>query len=443
VCFRKTTDSHRFSSVCSCSRLELVCIHSTIITTIIYVLTAAGIFKPNILPTVLDQYEEHEDYIQITRNGERVIVSHEVTTSRISGLFFAFVNIGALLGIGTSYAAKLVGFWLAFLIPGIIYFLLPVLLMVTKNKTKRAKPKGSEIDDFFKVIGMSLAMNKGKLFRKGFFEAAKPSNLAARGITQFRGKPISWTDKFVEDVRRTLDACGMFLWFPIWFLNDGGIGTLASSQAGGMTKGKGGTNDVLGNFNPLTIIFFIPLLTYIIYPTLERFHMMPGRITRITFGFTLAWISSVIGAILQWKVYTTHPCGYFATKCPDKTIDGVSPLSIWSQVPIFMLGAMSECFCQVTAYEIAYARAPKNMKALVMAILLFMNALSSAIALIVTPFIKDPTLIWAWVGPAVAMLVVSIIFYIQYRKMNNDEFMISEQLREAEGTEPDVERKLA
>jgi dipeptide/tripeptide permease len=292
------------------------------------------------------------------------------------------------------------------------------------------KPNGSELDDFFKIIGISLANNRSRLFRKGFFEGAKPSNLAARGITHFRGKPISWTDKLVEDVRRTLNACAMFLWFPIWYLNDGGIGIIANIQAGAMTKGKAATNDVLGNFNPLTIIFFIPLLTYVIYPNLERLHMMPGRITKITFGFTLAWISSVIGAILQWKVYTTHPCGYRATSKSCDPELGVSPLSVWTQVPIFMLGAMSECFCQVTAYEIAYARSPKNMRALVMSIFLFMNALSSIIALIATPALEDPTLVWAWLGPAIAMFVVSVIFYIQYRKMNSDEYMLKAATQE-------------
>lgn len=387
----------------------------------------SGIFKPNILPTVLDQYEAHEDYTAVTKNREQVIVSYELTTSRISSLFYAFVNIGALIGIGTSYAAKLVGFWLAFLVPGALYFMLPILLVVTKRSTKRMPPNGSTLDNFFKIIGISLKNNKDKVFRKGFFEGAKPSRLASRGVTQFRGKPISWHDKDVEDVRRTLKACAMFLFFPVWYLNDGGIGIIANIQAGAMTKGAAATNDVISNFNPLTIIWFVPLLTYIIYPTLERLRMMPGRITRITFGFTLAWISSVIGAILQWKVYTTHPCGYYATTDDLCKADrGVSPISVWSQIPIFVLGAMSECFCQVTAYEIAYARAPKNMRALVMSIFLVMNALSSLVALIVTPALKDPTLVWAWLGPAIAMFVISIIFFVLYRKMNSDEFMLKE-----------------
>jgi dipeptide/tripeptide permease len=187
---------------------------------------------------------------------------------------------------------------------------------------------------------------------------------------------------------------------------------------------NGAPNDLLSNFNALAIIVFIPFLTGVVYPILGRFNLMPGRITRITFGFTLAWISSVIGAITQWYIYKTSPCGHFASKCNIGT--GVSPLSIWVQLPNVILGAISECFCQVTAYEIAYARSPKNMKAMVMSVFLFMNALSSALAQIMTPAVKDPNLVWVWASPAITLFVVSVVFYWRYRYMNSDEFMTTE-----------------
>jgi dipeptide/tripeptide permease len=200
---------------------------------------------------------------------------------------------------------------------------------------------------------------------------------------------------------------------------------------------KGVPNDLIGNFNSLTIIIFIPILSYVIYPTLTRFNMMPGRITRITFGFTLAWISSIAGALTQLYVYRTSPCGWQATN--EKTCKQVSPLSVWIQIPMISLGAISECFCQVTAYEIAYARSPKNMKALVMSIFLFQNAISSAIAQIVIPAIKDPMLIWVWAAPAICLFILSILFFIRYRRLNDDEFMTDEALAVDSASETEVE----
>ena len=88
---------------------------------------------------------------------------------------------------------------------------------------------------------------------------------------------------------------------------------------------------------------------------------------------------------------------------------------------------MSECFCQVTGYEIAYARSPKNMKAIVMSIFLFMSALSSAVAQIMVPILKDPYLVWVWSSPPVVLFLLSFVFYWQFRWMNKDNFMTYEE----------------
>lgn len=73
--------------------------------------------------------------------------------------------------------------------------------------------------------------------------------------------------------------------------------------------------DLLNNFNPLTIIVAIPILNYGLYPMLRHYKINFTRIQRITFGFVIAAISSVIGAIIQWRVYETSPCGWHATGC--------------------------------------------------------------------------------------------------------------------------------
>lgn len=98
-----------------------------------------------------------------------------------------------------------------------------------------------------------------------------------------------------------------------------------------------------------------------------------------------------------------------------------------------MLGAMSECFCNVTAYELAYARSPPGMKSLVMALFLASTALSYALGEIISPAIKDPYLIWIWAGPAIALFVQTIIFWFRYKRFNDDEFMTYEDPEKIEG----------
>ena len=92
-----------------------------------------------------------------------------------------------------------------------------------------------------------------------------------------------------------------------------------------------------------------------------------------------------------------------------------------------VLAALSECFANVTGYELAYSRAPAGMKGLVVAIFLFMSALSSAIGEILLPATKDPWLIWIWAAPAIALALQTVVFWVRFRSLNQEQFMLSEE----------------
>ncbi|KAJ5817115.1 hypothetical protein N7447_009348 [Penicillium robsamsonii] len=371
----------------------------------------AGIFKPNISPTVLDQHKSQTPYLKTLKSGETVIVDPETTNTRTMLLFYMFVNIGAFFMLATTYAEKYVGFWLAYLLPGIIYFLLPLLLLAVYKRTKKQPPSGNrELAEAFKIGWTALVQNKFQFWRKDFWDSAKPASLRSKGIE------VSWTDISVLKVAKTVEACDIFWFFPIYNLNDGGIGSVSTNQGASMIT-NGAPNDVLNNFNPLTLIVAIPILTFVIYPFLERRKLKPGPITRMTIGFVIAIIGGIVGALVQWKVYQLSPCGSHASTC-----DEVADISIWWQIPNTSLSAISECFANVTAYEVAYARAPKSMKGIVVAIFLFMTALSSALGEILIPAIADPWLIYIWGGPAVALAIQTVIFWFRFKHMNSENY---------------------
>ena len=159
----------------------------------------AGIFKPNIAPTVLDQHRHQKQYTKSLKSGEKVIVDPELTTTRTMLIFYGFVNIGAFFMIATTYAEKYVGFWLAFLLAGIIYFLLPVLLALIYKKTYKVPPSGSsDLTHAAKIVSFALRRSRFRVWRKDFWDGARPSLLAQQGIR------VDWTDKLVDEVRRTM-----------------------------------------------------------------------------------------------------------------------------------------------------------------------------------------------------------------------------------------------
>lgn len=159
----------------------------------------AGIFKPNIAPTILDQHRQKHPYVKTLKSGERVIVDPETTTTRTMLIFYGFVNVGAFFMIATTYAEKYVGYWLSFLLSGIIYFLLPILLVAVYKKTHKEPPSGrSELVQAAKITGWALRRNQFQVWRKDFWDAAKPDKLRSTGIQ------VGWSDKAVEDVARTI-----------------------------------------------------------------------------------------------------------------------------------------------------------------------------------------------------------------------------------------------
>ncbi|KAI5303224.1 hypothetical protein KEM56_007775, partial [Ascosphaera pollenicola] len=263
-------------------------------------LNLIGLFKCNIYPTVIDQIKHHKAYIKITKKGERVIVDPQATIDKVTVTYYALINIGAFFAVATSYAENRVGYWLAYLFPTIIYFLTPIVLVGAYKKTIKVPPAGSVLKDTYKVLRLAIKRNGWRGFgRSGYLNAARPSVLVSEDHIM---TPVTWTDGFVEDISRTFDACSIFIFFPIYNLSDGGIGNALTNQAGSMTK-KGAPNDLLSNFNSLSIIVMSPILAYIVYPVLRRYRVEIGPIKKICFGFLLGAISSMLSAILQWKVY--------------------------------------------------------------------------------------------------------------------------------------------
>lgn len=148
--------------------------------------------------------------------------------------------------------------------------------------------------------------------------------------------------------------------------------------------------------------------------------------TRMSIGFLLGSANMIYGAILQWKVYESSPCGYYASSCAA----GVSSYSLWLQVPLQSLPAIGELFVSVTSYEVAYTRAPAKMKSLVLAFFLFSYSISAALTEALTGVLVDPYLIWPYVALAVATFICAIVLPLWFGHLN--EPVVFEDLNKAQ-----------
>lgn len=88
--------------------------------------------------------------------------------------------------------------------------------------------------------------------------------------------------------------------------------------------------------------FLLPRLTFLSEfpdPLFAKWGYPIKPMTRMSIGFVLGGLNMIIGAIVQWKVYKTSPCGYYATTCAE-----VSAVSLWWQIPLNALPAIGELF---------------------------------------------------------------------------------------------------
>ncbi|WVQ92948.1 hypothetical protein IAU59_000009 [Kwoniella sp. CBS 9459] len=376
---------------------------------------AAGFIKPSLGPLLCDQSPVKKPTIKVLKSGERVVVDPNTTIERWLLIFYACINIGAFFAVATSYAQRLVGFWLAYLLPAIIYVLMPIVLVICGPKLWKAPPQGSVVVEATKVV--KVAMSNGgwkRMFRGGddFWNKAKPSFMAARdGHVDL--EKVFWDDRFVDEIRQSFSATAVFMIIPVFVLADGGLGNQLNDMSVAMTL-NGIPNDLINNWNPLSIIVFTPIITYGFYPLMTKLGFPLKPMMRMCIGFLLGAVGCIIAAVVQWRIYQTSPCGWYASTCEE-----VSPVSLWWQVPIITIPAIGELFVNVTSYEIAYTRAPARMKGLVYALALFNSAIGAAISLALSNVVQDPWLIWPWVALAVASVLCAALFPTYYKHLDD------------------------
>ncbi|KAF5372369.1 hypothetical protein D9615_009259 [Tricholomella constricta] len=406
-----------------------------------------GLFKANISPLIAEQYKRTRPFVITRKSGERVIVDPALTISRVYMYFYLFINIGALVGqIGMTYSEKYVGFWLAYTLPTIVFLLCPIVLLIGRKRYVRSPPTGSILPTALRLWKFAAkgrwSINPVRTYRQmtadDFWENAKPSK-------QGDNKPkwMTFDDQWVDEVNRGLKACGVFCFYPIYWLTYNQLNNNLTSQAATMST-HGLPNDVLSNLDPFALIIFIPICDQFIYPGLRRVGINFSALKKITGGFVTGAGAMIWAAVLQHYIYKTNPCHYSAATCKDAEGNAVvSPLNVWIQTGSYVLIAFSEIFASITGLEYAFTKAPINMRSLVMAVFLFTSAISSALGEAFVSLSSDPLLIWNYGVMACLACVTGTVFWFFVRKLDAQEDKLNKlnEGRGAHGAAADADMK--
>ncbi len=123
--------------------------------------------------------------------------------------------------------------------------------------------------------------------------------------------------------------------------------------------------------NPILVLLFIPLFSYVVYPMAGRLvKLTPLR--KISLGLFLTVPTFLIPAWLEFQIAR-----------------GIHPTIAWQFINYVIISA-AEVMVSVTALEFAYTQAPKKMKSLIMSIYYLAIALGNAITASINFFIQNP-----------------------------------------------------
>jgi len=238
-----------------------------------------------------------------------------------------------------------------------------------------------------------------------------------------RGKNnLKWDDQFVDELKRALVACQVFTIYPIYWVVYGQFSGNFVTQAGQM-QGHGIPNDLMPNFDSISIVVFVPILDRFFYPFLRKLRIPFPPINRITVGFWFGSLAMAYAAIVQHLIYRSGPC-FKSPLCDASMVNGVlqgNNIHIAIQTPAYMLIGISEIFASVTGLEYAYTKAPPSMKSFVQSMYLLTNAFGSALGETLVSVAYDPKILWMFVGLSIASFLAGCLVWVVFHKYNDQE----------------------
>ncbi|KAI9476688.1 hypothetical protein LPJ78_003667 [Coemansia sp. RSA 989] len=328
----------------------------------------------------------------------------KLTTERGFRYFYWSINVGAFAGmLACPQIAKNESYAIAYMLPAIVFFIGIMAFVAGSKRYTKKKPQGTVL---VKVWRCMRYARKHKQEGQGHW---LDSSLGATDQ--------EWNDEFVVGLQRSLRACKVFLFYPIYWSVYGNMTDLLINQGLIMRRPSWLSVDQLNVVNSLVLIVAIPIFDNFVFPLLRRMGFRMGPIVRITTGFAIAVCGFIYVTILQKVIYTKRP--YFDFTGDDVPEGAFNDISVWLQIVPYGIIAISEIFTSVTGLEFAFSQAPAELKSVLTAVYLFTNCGGSLIGMILGIWSSDPEVLYVFAAQTIILGVLAIIFYFCFRHYDN------------------------
>ncbi|RKP04608.1 proton-dependent oligopeptide transporter family, partial [Thamnocephalis sphaerospora] len=381
------------------------------VVAIVTIALGTGGIKSNVAPLIADQYSRKSMVVKTKpKTGERVIIDPALAYHQIYIIYYGCIEIGSLSSLATPFMEKHIGFWAPFVLTFCAFCLALVILVLGRRFYVAQPAEGGVITRAFKVAALMVVSRS--------LDAPKPSWRATRGKSS-----VPWDDSFVEDIKKTLNACKVFAFYPIIWVCFTQLSSNLVSQAAQMET-HGVPNDFMQSLEQITVLLFLPIIDRIIMPFLRNRGIILRPVTRIAIGFFAIGLGVSYAAIVQKLIYNAPPCYEHPLACSAAKVNGTilpNKVHIAVQTPLYICFGIASIHLNVAGPEYAYTQAPPSLKSFIQSLYLLTVAFGSALAMALVPVSIDPEVLWMFVGVAVTTFVVGASMYFTLRHLDRQE----------------------
>ncbi len=265
--------------------------------------------------------------------GDQFGAANRHLLPRVFNWFYWSINLGAFFStLLTPWLLEWYGPHLAFGVPGILMALATLVFWIGRHKFVHIPPGGKQFQrELFSKEGIGAILKLSTIYVFVAIFWALFDQSGSSWVLQAENMDLNWLG--VE-------------WLP------------SQIQA----------------LNPILILTFIPLFSYVIYPLVDRVYTLTP-LRKIGIGLFIMVISFTLVSVAQMKIDA-----------------GEAPSISWQLFAYVALTA-SEVMVSIVCLEFSYTQAPKAMKSVIMALFLFAVSLGNQVTAQINHFIqiKDPT----------------------------------------------------
>jgi proton-dependent oligopeptide transporter, POT family len=310
--------------------------------------------------------------------GDQFGESNRHLLSKVFGWFYFSINAGSFLS--TILCPLLLnspnwGPRYAFGLPGVAMVIATIFFWAGRKKFVHIPPGGTRfVREFFVeglgVLGLPIVLPFLLIIGRGL-ALPKPGETGTMPLNKeaFR----QYYHEYGIGVLGRLLIIYVFVavFWSLWDQSSGGAWTLQCRKMDLHFFGMNLLPEQVQTANPIMILLFIPLVTYVIYPAINSvFPLTPLR--KIGIGLFLTGGSFLVIAYIQ------------------QMIDAGGKPTVWWQFLAYVILTMGEAMVSITGLEFSYTQAPNKMKSAVMALWLFAVASGNKITASVNFFILNP-----------------------------------------------------